>query len=174
MPMFGTTLYDETGRPMGIACHRGRRSAGRCSVCAVPRSELECDGCDKALCKTCAVSPRAGLDFCPTCFDPAWKRWLGMQPSSAAAMTRERRRAEFRAWARAACNAFLSLVKLSPTSEADARSRRAMGLGLSPHALWKQAGGVIIDGVVTVEADRKKYTALLVEHGFLVPKETTP
>lgn len=103
-----------------IAC--GRRRRVRCSYCAAQDAQLECDGCDKALCSSCSVSPRKGLDFCPKCFDPAWKHWLQIQPDSIAAMNINRRRNEFRSWARTAADTFLSLVKpLTETAKAALR-----------------------------------------------------
>lgn len=92
-----------------IAC--GRRSRKRCSNCAITDAGLECDGCDKALCSSCAVSPRKGLDFCPRCFDHAWRHWLQIQPDSIAAMNVTRRRNEFRSWARTAAEKFLELAR---------------------------------------------------------------
>jgi len=141
-----------------IAC--GRRRRVRCATCAAPDAQLECDGCDKALCSACSVSPRKGLDFCPRCFDPAWKRWLQARPSSIGHETRAQRRAAFRAWARATCEVFLSLVPLSALGKAEEKSRQALAAGKTPHALWLEAGG-----------DGEKYRALMVEHGHLVKKE---
>lgn len=98
-----------------IACGRKPRRP-RCSYCADVGAQLECDGCDKAVCRTCSVSPRDGVDMCPTCFLPAWRHWLKLQPTSAGAMTQQARRLGFRRWARAAAEKFLELVPLGETA----------------------------------------------------------
>jgi hypothetical protein len=144
-----------------IAC--GRRRRVRCSYCADTDAQLECDGCDKPLCRACSVSPRDGLDFCPKCFDKAWKHWLQLQPTSAGAMTRAARRVGFRRWARAAADVFLGLVPLG----AVARAAQAP----EPRELWEQAGGRIAEDGTVTQADSEKYRALLVKHGHLVRKE---
>lgn len=121
MPRFSVPIVDPTtGKVIGRGCGSYRRK--RCKTCAVLGAELECDGCDKPLCRSCAVSPRENVDFCPACFDRAWKYWLGLQPSSSGAMTREQRRWAFRRWARTAPEKFLELS--APLSAVAQRSTR--------------------------------------------------
>lgn len=113
MPRFSVPITDPvTGKVIGIAC--GSRRARRCHVCAAPDAQLECDGCDKALCGACSVSPKKGLDFCFTCFRPAWQHWLGLPGVAphAKVLSQADRRVQFRAWARAAREEFLRLVPL--------------------------------------------------------------
>lgn len=94
-------------------------------VCSRDRNVgLLCDGCDEKLPLSEGVSPRAGLDFCARCFAPAWKRWLSAVSVQGVPSTENRalRRVQFRAWARANADEFLSLVVLSPAA------RKAAGL----------------------------------------------
>lgn len=169
MPRFSTTIYDASGRPIGIAC--GSRRQPKCSHCnAQLGTGLECDGCDKPLCHACAVSPKKGVDLCPRCFEPAWKHWLkhyDLTCGRADLASRTERRAAFRAWARAEADAFLRLVKLS----AEGQRRLARGPQKSPRELWLEAGGRIEDGKVVAECDREKFRALMTEHGHVVLKE---
>lgn len=110
-----------------------RKKMPRCSYCADVDAQLECDGCDKPLCRTCSVSPRDGLDFCPKCFDKAWKHWLQIQPSSAGTMTRQARRLAFRRWARLAVDEFMQRVPLGAVaSKMQECPRCAPGLGADP------------------------------------------
>ncbi len=59
---------------IAIVCTRGKRRPP-CSVCGRRGSELLCDGvvpgrkrtCDAPLCRGCAQSGGAGVDFCPAC-----------------------------------------------------------------------------------------------------------
>lgn len=99
-----------------IACGR-RRKPPPCGTCRAS-AELECDGCDKPVCFACGVSPRKGLDFCPTCFAPAFEYFKANTAHSA---DRNVRRVEFRAWARANPEKFLELSK-ALTAEAVRRS----------------------------------------------------
>lgn len=137
------------GRGYVIAC--GRRRRVKCATCKLADAGLECDGCDRPLCASCSVSPRKELDYCPRCFEPAWKHWLRLFPTSASVYTREERRAAFRQWARHEADTFLRLVPMSATTA---------GARPTPHALWKQSGG-----------DPEKYRALLIEHGHLVARK---
>lgn len=106
-----------------IAC--GRRPARkRCATCAILGAELECDGCDKALCRSCAVSPKRELDFCPRCFNPAWKHWLQLRPSSLGAEDRYQRRAAFRAWVCLNVEKFLELARPLTAASVQARARQ--------------------------------------------------
>jgi hypothetical protein len=63
---------------VGILCGPRPRRA-RCTVCHCLGAELLCDGpgrapggtCDAKLCRGCARSIGADVDYCPTCFDVA-------------------------------------------------------------------------------------------------------
>lgn len=151
-----------------IACGKGRKQ--QCASCQ-KTAQLECDGCDRPLCNACAVSPREGLDFCPGCFDPAWKQWLQSSKTvrTPAEMSRAERRVRFRVWARENDGElFLRLVPLGETARANAKSAGSMAAGFTPHKLWEMAGGDVGRGL---EADHEKYIALMVEHGHMRPKE---
>lgn len=130
MPRFSVPIIDPaTGKQIGVACgSRPRRP--RCGICASPDAELECDGCDKALCRACSVAPRAGVDYCLKCFEPAWKHWLQIRPSSLGAENRIQRRQAFRAWARLNPGKFLELAP--PLSEASKRLHAAQGKVVGP------------------------------------------
>jgi hypothetical protein len=97
-----------------IAC--GRRRKVKCATCKQTDAGLECDGCDKPLCAGCAVSPQKGLDFCPKCFEPAWRAWLSKDAAVKRSLTQAERRAAFREWARTNPYAFIAVVPHSEQS----------------------------------------------------------
>jgi hypothetical protein len=101
------TLRDESGKPIGIYCTRERKR--RCYTCSAPNASLSCDGCDHVLCSGCAVSPKQDLDFCPRCFDAAYRHWLHI--GRPVPTDRAERRQAFRLWARAESTVFLDLAK---------------------------------------------------------------
>lgn len=122
MPRFSVPIVDPaTGKVIGIGCGSYRRK--RCHICAELGAELECDGCDKPLCRTCAVSPKKNVDFCQRCFEPAWRHWLQLRPSSIAGETRHQRRAAFRAWVLLNVEKFLELSKPLTAAGVQARAR---------------------------------------------------
>jgi len=55
-----------------IVCTIGKPPCATCGKGA----ELLCDGCDKPLCRDCAVTTRDNEDFCPRCFDAPFQAWL--------------------------------------------------------------------------------------------------
>lgn len=82
-----------------IGCGRNARAL-RCATCN-KLGQLCCDGCDAPLCAACSVSPRTGLDFCPTCCKPYFKEWCATEEGQRYATGhRELRRGAFRAWAK--------------------------------------------------------------------------
>lgn len=107
MPMHSHPIVDESGRVIGRACVRERRRS--CFTCSAPNASLSCDGCDHVLCTGCAVGPTSKLDFCPKCFEPAWRHWCSI--TAVASMTKPERRQAFRLWARANAEKFLELAK---------------------------------------------------------------
>lgn len=94
------------GGGLVIACTRERKR--RCYTCEAPNASLSCDGCDHVLCTNCAVSPQQGLDWCPSCFAPAFEHWKTLGPFP---QERAERRQVFRLWAREQSETFIGLVK---------------------------------------------------------------
>lgn len=94
------------GGGLVIAC--GRDKPRRCYTCGANRASLSCDGCDHVLCTGCAVSPRTGLDWCPSCFAPAYAHWKALGPFP---QGRPERRQAFRLWARENATLFVELSK---------------------------------------------------------------
>lgn len=112
MPSRGHPITDETGRVIGIACTRGNRYV-KCGSCKADGAKLSCDGCDAALCAACSVSPDKKLDFCPTCFKPAfdwWKENAGGKDIYAK-QGKALGRIAFRAWAKGDRDRFFALAK---------------------------------------------------------------
>jgi hypothetical protein len=108
MPMKSAPLVSG-GRVVGRVCWRER--VRKCFTCGRAGAELTCDGCDHVLGDCCSVSPTEGLDYCPKCFEPAYRRWLELQSASPSVLERSWRRASFRAWAQANAFLFLQLSK---------------------------------------------------------------
>lgn len=92
----------------GLVIAGTRERQRRCYTCNAPNASLSCDGCDHVLCTACAVSPRAGLDWCPSCFAPAFEHWKALGPFP---QSRPERRQAFRVWARQEAATFMGLVK---------------------------------------------------------------
>lgn len=74
MPSFSRTIYDDQGRPIGIAC--GRRNRRSCSTPGCTGdATIQCDfpvtrkgkpaTCDRWCCRSCAVNVGKDLDHCP-------------------------------------------------------------------------------------------------------------
>lgn len=113
-------FHSADGQFSGIVCTRGRRGKRRpCATCKAP-ADLECDGagCDKPLCHACAVSPRNGLDFCPSCCREVFVQWLNHEDGKAAylvgpteAARKSNGRNAFRAWAKARAEKFIEFVR---------------------------------------------------------------
>lgn len=79
---------------------------------------LLCDGCDAKLPKTEAVSPEEGLDFCPRCFAGAWSHFTALQDRvQFERAPKNKRRADFRRWAREFPDIFMKFVKLTPAAQ---------------------------------------------------------
>lgn len=145
-----------------IACTRER--VRKCFTCSAPNASLSCDGCDHVLCTACAVSPREGLDWCPTCFKPAFEYWKGLVVIP---LDRAERRQAFRLWARA--NPFVFLVHAKERSKRSLKEAGPLDVDTpasvdpagddvpTPHELWQQSRG-----------DSARYRELLIEHGHLV------
>lgn len=111
MPMYGRRIVSADGKAIGIACSRYRSRT--CTHCNLREAGLECDGCDKPICAQCAVPPRQGLDFCPSCTRPLFEEWCdtpeGKELSAGVSQSinhadpgraRTLRRMAFRAWAK--------------------------------------------------------------------------
>jgi len=65
------TMYDANGKPVGIACSRGRRESKPCACCGKPAVSL-CDyplnrvqTCDMPLCRDCRAHVGMDTDLCP-------------------------------------------------------------------------------------------------------------
>lgn len=84
----------------GVVCTRGSRRV------------MLCDGCDQHLDPVVSVSPKEGLDFCPSCFDRAWKHWLSSRTAEVP-VDRQQRRQAFREWARSFPDVFLEFCSLT-------------------------------------------------------------
>lgn len=111
-----------------ITCTRERKR--RCYSCSAPNASLSCDGCDHVLCTNCAVSPAKDLDFCPSCFTPAFEYF---KANTAFPRDRAERRQAFRVWARANAFRFLELAK--------ARTKKSL----------EEVPGVHVDAPATVD-----------------------
>lgn len=116
MPAWSIPVKDPTGRVVGIACGRGRRTPP-CKTCKAPEAKLACDGCDEQVCAPCAVSPGKDLDFCPACAKAPFEHWKANEGGER--LYREKGRAvgriAFRAWAKKNRVQFMALAK--PRSE---------------------------------------------------------
>ncbi len=95
----------------GIVCTRGQRRTGKCATCGEKGPGLECDKCDAKLCFGCSVSPAQGIDFCPSCFKPAWQWWLGTDGQSWVEAPKAVRRVAFRKWVREHITRFYELIE---------------------------------------------------------------
>lgn len=160
-------------------CDRGRKpKRKRCASCN-QLGDLECDGCDKPLCRDCAVSPKKNVDFCPTCARPVFEEWIALKipfgkPGVDHATWRAYRRAAFRKWALENPERFDRLMKTKLQSAGDAGPdpffaeppRKATPNGM--RELWLEAGGG------TPSYDEKRYRELLIEAGHLVKRTETP
>lgn len=101
------------GGGVAIVCTKGGKPK-RCATCQRD-SKLLCDGCDAQLCRACAFSAWANIDFCPRCSTPVKLRWLETLAVDTQAQ-RTQLLAEFTAWARRHLDAF-------PRSEASRNER---------------------------------------------------
>jgi hypothetical protein len=104
-----------------IACARGPRvPVWFCATCKVI-ARLVCDGCDQPVCEACSVSPRTGLDYCPSCCKPYFKEWLATEEGQRfVPAARELRRAAFRAWAKNFCCLRLEAMRTKASLEVEA------------------------------------------------------
>lgn len=100
----------------GVICSRASKRA-TCATCGQV-ADLLCDGCDKPLCRDCAVSPRDNEDLCPKCFNAPFQAWLraGALGHHVIPGHREQRRDAFRAFVREHPS-FLDCVRRSPAGQ---------------------------------------------------------
>lgn len=114
-----TCFIRTVGSTTIIACARNA-PAKRCSACG-KLGQLACDGCDLPLCAACSVSPRDGLDFCPSCCRPYFKEWCGTEEGRRYANGhRDVRRNAFRAWARNFATLRLQTLRSKASHEVEA------------------------------------------------------
>lgn len=121
-------FHSADGKFSGIVCTRGRRGKRQlCATCKAP-CDLLCDGlkCDQPLCLGCAVSPRSGLDFCPSCCRQAFVWWLRNEGGKAAYQLgpteparKSNGRNAFRAWAKANADKFIEFVRGRPVEQTE-------------------------------------------------------
>lgn len=89
-----------------------RARVPKCACCGMKGGSLDCDGCDRHVCPACCVSPREGLDFCPSCSHPAFNTYMNAHGGRAVYELKGRPagRMSFREWVRANADTFLKLA----------------------------------------------------------------
>lgn len=93
------TKIQVPGGGVAIVCTRGPRKRVVCVTCGKP-APLECDGCDRRICKACSISPREGLDYCVACQVPMKKWWLANDGATYALESKPLLLMRFLQWAR--------------------------------------------------------------------------
>lgn len=127
-------------------CVRGRKpKRKRCLACSGEQlADLECDGCDAPLCRSCAVTPRKDVDFCPSCTRPLFKEWCATEqgrgykvarPGIDGRTHRHLRRAAFRRWA------VENVARFDPLIGANVPKKKPRCTAKKPCALCASGGG---------------------------------